>query len=219
MAVKDLITTIEEIIDDPSLNKRILPMLNVAQRHFANKYDLPLLDVVGTVETTVDDFKVALPTNYMKGLWHVGSQKQKLRIGSPDNGENNPNYGFPRFLKRFPVPSVSLGGIVAVAVKGNELWYQGVEVDTLNLHYFAKPDPLTVDSTATSLPSHLEEDLLVNFVCWRMYGVIEDGIEGAKTDTLFYQGLLALAEAELAAFVPNRGEPMYVTDDCDSIYD
>jgi hypothetical protein len=219
MAVKDLITTIEDNIDDPSLNKRILPMLNVAQRQFANSYDLPLLDVVGTVETTVDAFKVVLPVNYMKGLWHVGSQKQKLRIGKPENGENNPNYGFARFLKRFPVPGLSIGGIVAVAVKGTDLWYQGVEVDTLNLHYFAHPAPLTVDSTATSLPAHLEEDLLVSFVCWRLYGVIEDGIEGVKTDTVYYKSLLDLAEAQLANFIPRRGEPMYVTDDSDSIYD
>jgi hypothetical protein len=219
IAVDDLSKVIQENLDDASLSGRIIPTLNVAQNYLANKFDLPALDTSGDLTTTVLDYAVDLPTDYMKNVWHVASASSSERVGGPQRGNNNPYYDLHRFLKKWPLPSITnAGSICDCAIKGRELWYQEVAIDTLTIHYYKNPVTLVAGADVVSLPAHLVQDLLENFVCWKLYGIIEDGVEGKKIDTAYYKGLYDIAEAQLESFIPKRGEPMYVTDDADSIY-
>ena len=68
------------------------------------------------------------------------------------------------------------------------------------------------------LPVHLQEALLVSFAAWKIFSLIEDGIEGPKVNTDRYDRDFHLALADLKVFLGDEdGEPVFVSDDIEDI--
>jgi hypothetical protein len=112
------------------------------------------------------------------------------------------------FLRRNPVDRV--GQVVDVVVQGAELLYQGAAVDTLTLRFYAAPTSDEPDE----LPTHLQKALLVNYACMEIYNLIEDGVEGAKTNTQAYERRYQRALSQLAAWADRQKprEPKFIAD-------
>lgn len=222
MNVIQLSEEISRIIQDDSYCASILSFLNQGLWEISGKVlpdgrtiKLPALDSTDTVETDTDDYKVALPTDYHHSLYWVGSEEQGGRIGKIKDYES-----FRTFLRTWPDPALDAeGNITSVVVRNGYLYYQPRAVDTLTLHYSGQPTELEdITDTPECLPTHLHRPILVNYVCWKIFDEIEDGIDGAKVNATKYERLYNQALLELADFIGSDSEPVYMEDEADSIY-
>ena len=199
-----------EIVQDESFSGNIRAFINQGIRE-VGKFKLSTLDTSDTVDCTAILGSVALPSDYMHGLYHV--HDGDTVVGTPAFYE-----AFSRFLRYHPDLSYE-GKIVDVAVRGLLLHYVGREDKTLTLRYFQKPDTLTSKTdTPSFLPEHLHEPILVNYAAAQIFNLIEDGIEDPKTNTRIYQSLYAGGIADLSMFTVSTDEPEYVQDEAQGIW-
>lgn len=175
--------------------------------------ELPACRTSATVAATASANYVAMPTNYQKGLFWVGSASQRIRIGERRGDYTN----IMTFLEKYPVQD-NVGQITDVCVDGANLLYQGQATDTLTLRYYKKPATILIANITTSSPSeipdHLHQLLLVSYCNMRWYERIEDGIEGKKVNTDHWFGMYQSGLKSLIEFC-NRNkprEPKYVKD-------
>ena len=201
-----------EIVQDPSYEGKVLPFLNRGISWITGKLKLSYLDAEDTVLCTSTDNKVLLPDNYMHGLYYVGDGQK--RIGDP-NYYNE----FPRFA-RYHQDLSKVGRIRDVAVRGQrELYYVDREDKELTIRFFELPDLLSGGSSEPEcLPIHLHEPLLVNFAAWKIYELIEDGIEDPKSNGKVYQNHFMSYLADLSMYTVNTSEPLYVQDEATGIF-
>ena len=78
------------------------------------------------------------------------------------------------------------------------LFYQDIPSDTEDLFvvYYKKPEVLTPASPhPTCLPEDHVVPLLVNYALWKLYEVIEDGVDGNRPNTETYKRLFSDALA------------------------
>lgn len=139
---------------------------------------------------TVDGENVAdLPTDYQRGLHFCYSVGQDAAIRIFDNKSD---------IIRYYGDPTTAGVVKGVAVFGTTLYYQRIpllaDIETLKIDYYKTPT--TIDartSTFTSLPPHLIRPLLVNFVCSKLFLMIEQGGEDKKSNTIYHAEVYASA--------------------------
>lgn len=211
-----IIARVVEIIQDGSFDEdAILEMINEGRVTIAAEAEpgLPYLRADATVTTTSAASSVALPTNYHRGLFWVGSASQKRRIGTRIGDYHN----LMTFMERFPMMDAA-GQIEAVCVDGTNLLYQGRANDTLTLKYFKVPEEIDIADIETATPAELpvwaQKPLLVAYCCREIYSIIEDGIEGPKTNTDHWEAMFSRAQMKLQKFIDESKprEPKYVRD-------
>ncbi len=212
MDADTLIERVVLVIQDTSFDEDlILGYLNKGIREIAGSIDLPELRVFDTVETSLTDNFVAMPSNYQRKCFAVVSVSDEVRVDRP--GEL---YQYHRFIDRYPVANTG-SSVSDVAVNGNTLFYDPVpdSAETLRVEYLRAPATL-VSGTAVpdGIPVHLQESLLVPFASKEVFNLIEDGIEGAKVNYQANEGLYRAALGELHLFLGFMdSEPNYIADD------
>lgn len=78
------------------------------------------------------------------------------------------------------------GAVEAVAIEGNNLWYQYIPAvaETINLIYYQNPSPLANDNSVPDyIPEEFHRSLLVNGAAYLIYNQIEDGEDDGKVNT------------------------------------
>lgn len=203
MTATELIAQVSGIVQDTSYTSAdILSLINQGRGEIAAEVDLPKLQASATVTTTDDASTVALPTDYHKGLFWVGSVAYQCRIGRKKGDYHN----LLTFMERYSTLD-EVGQIVAVCVDGDNLLYQGMDDDSLLLKYYKEIETIVAAPTGTQitgpveLPSHLHSPLLVSYCCREIYSEIEDGIEGQKVNTMYWDAKFNRAMNSLKRYV------------------
>jgi hypothetical protein len=201
MTADDIIVNVVDRIQDSAFDEdAILALINEARSFIASEVDLPALRKSADLITSSATAFVALPIDYQKGIYWVGSVNQGCRIGKRPGDY----YNMLTFMERYPV---EVGPIEAVCVEGVNLLYRNKATDTLTVKYYRKPTDITDTSTEPAeIPAHLQRPLLAAYCCREIYADIEDGMEGAKVNTAYWSKKFDSAMQSLAAFVA-RNQP------------
>lgn len=162
---------------------------------------LPDLYTVDTIDTVEGAGICDLPADYQRSVVQVlNSQYEEIPIYP----------SFRRFLQDYPDQN---GGSVRVcAVHGKRLLYREIPstAETLTVHYYSEPDALTTgDDEPDCLPEHLQLPLLQSFTCAYIFNQIEDGIEGQKINTKYWQDAYQQALLDLEIAIGMDGEPQF----------
>lgn len=179
----DLQAEVKRQIQDKSFNSIVIKMfLNKAITDICNgvpiiwpengdqtlSQPMPDLYTIGTVDTSLVNAYVSLPTGYQRDVCFVASE----------NGYEVTQYeNFIDFVRNFPLLNMS-GSVVGYSVKGSKLYYQGIptSADTLTVHYYTSPTAMTEDDDIPSgIPSRFHETLIVYDACLRIFNEIYEG--------------------------------------------
>lgn len=198
MQIASILDAIQRKIQDDSYSRQddLLPLVNEGLGVIATEAPLPGLF------TIKDDFScpsgthaVALPDDYGNWLKHAYNLTRKTRVRL---------YGsVTELMEHYPALDAS-APVCAAAVYGNVLYVQGVptSAETLQIAYYAKPTMFSESvSDVSYLPEHLQQPLLVNYVCKEVYNEIEDGVEGLKVNWNTYQKRFEAAMGKLYAHI------------------
>lgn len=199
MNAEQLIDEIVDIILDTSFTREwILDRLNRAMKAVAGKVLLPgLSDGYSSVDTVLGENITPLPDDYHRNIYladvvGVGPVKICQNIGiMRDFGYNL---------------DLTSGSIECVAPNALSLFYQRVPstVKTINLRYYRKP--VDMEDKDSSFPDavmanpEIEEDMdkaLTAHVCGKIFARLEQGLEGNKVDTSYYENQFKEAIADI----------------------
>ena len=182
MNVVELVEEVLAIIDDPDYTdtEKITKRLNEAQRAVADAIMLPdLNNGIGTVDTAVDAYEVAMPADY----------QQNLYLAYDPDGEDLDVYKDMASMELVRKVRMDTGDLEAVCVHGSVLIYQPVPtaITTISLRYYRLPTDMVADDE-TSYPDGARgnddfEWALVHHAAWKIFNKIEDGLEGQKVNT------------------------------------
>lgn len=165
---------------------------------------LPDLFTNGTFTADKDSAYASMPANYQRGLW---------RVVNADGRSLKLFYDNVNAILVFR-PRLNLSGPVTMcALRGRNLYYQGIPTsdETLTVYYHRVPLGMTLaDTSVDGLPDFLVHRLLVNGACYRIYDEIEDGTEGNKTSTRRYEELFRMALISLEKWIPVDGDSMFI---------
>jgi hypothetical protein len=192
----ELVDLVSDIIQDSSYSDAtILSYLNRGLRAIAGgvivyypdgskalSSPLPNLATTSDITTTTAAY-VALPSDYSRELYAAVNSGTGVMLFIED--------AFLAFLRKYPKLDRS-SSVHEVSINGTSLYYQGIPstAETITLYYHEAPTALTAGTgTPSCLPVHLQEDLLANYVAWKIYDQIEDGVEGQKINTMNYKTL------------------------------
>ena len=202
MNTDELVARVKEVVKDESFDDaEILSRLNDALLTVAFEFCLPELEATDDLTFTVGgDTFASLPDDYHHDLWHIEPQTWRGRVAVMTSLHS---------LKRLYVDSEA-GQICHAAVGGKTLHVRPMptEESTVTISYYRMPEALVVSAPSATpavvanspegIPSHLHQ-LLADKVASDIFDIIEDGVDGNKTNTNRYeqryaQGLLALAQ-------------------------
>lgn len=201
---------VQRIIQDSSFDDDIVTYLNQAQLEIAGGMQsalgdwitppLPELLTIDTVTTSTEAAYVSMPDDFQRTLQFAASS-----TGAEIDIEDS----FIAFSETYPLLDQS-GSITSVIEKGNNFYYQGIpsESESVTIHYYKYPTDMVDDADEPDgIPKHLQRSLLVNHACWKIFELIEDGMEGPGVNTQRYMELFyaALKTLELTIPYPNRG--------------
>jgi hypothetical protein len=222
--LSELIQRVELIVQDSSFTAVIIKgFLNEGVQKLAGGVVLPdgsttppLVDLSSDaqVETSTDLPYVALPSEsgntYHRGLFYVLSNSQDREIKIFDS--------WIKFLEKYRlVDGVgSPGDVEACCVRGQRLYYQCVPAtaDVLRLHFYRRPvDMSAMSDQPDGIPYHLHSNLLVNYACKEIYGLIEDGVDEKKINTRKYEDRFVSGCYELLRFVGFEDERAFTFED------
>jgi hypothetical protein len=212
MRLADLIETIMEKVQDPSLDsKRIRRMINVAIQESASILTDPLPDCEtrATLTTSLTNPHISLPDNFHRDLDFCFNVTRNDRV---------------EIYRSLPYLSAVSGwenlddesSVYGVARSGRTLYYQGIPTtaETLTIHYFRKPTELERDNDEPwEFPSYCHQAIIVNHVLKELFSEIEDGIEQQKVNTAYHDKQWQDAVRALEIFMgPRNTEPPQIHD-------
>jgi hypothetical protein len=190
----NIIDRVADIVQDFS-EETILDYINMGIGVISMTVNLPALKSTAQITTTNSTNSAALPADYQRNMYWVGSQKQKTRIGSRIGDYHN----LDTFLEMFPFLGQT-GTITNVCVDGTTLLYHAQDNDVLTIKYYKNPTVITSPETQiTSIPQHFVLPILTAFCCKELFAMIEDGMEGAKTNTTYWDSMFNAAIMALQA--------------------
>jgi hypothetical protein len=208
MKAEDLIPKIDWIIQDTSYTpSNILGRINKGIGRVAALVDLPDLKTSYGINTSTSAAFVALPSDYLRKVFYIVSTNQDREVTLYES--------WIKFLKKYRLLDET-GSVIDACVRGRSLYYQGIPAtsDILVTHYIRKPAVMAdEDDEPDGIPDYLQEDLLVNFVCWDIFSDLEDEESGRTPNTDKHQKRFLGAIAELREYVgPEDGPPSYYDD-------
>uniref|UniRef100_A0A6M3JCR5 Uncharacterized protein n=1 Tax=viral metagenome TaxID=1070528 RepID=A0A6M3JCR5_9ZZZZ len=175
---------------------------------------LPDLFAYGTVATSISLPYVSLPTNYQRNVFEIYDSSNN-RFYPPQGGSF---YSFARFMQQ--VADMGLeetGSIYKVAIKGSNIYYQGIPSvsTTLGLHYYRKPATLALDGDIPEgIPAHLAEQILQAHVLMNVMGEqLEAGVTEPAVGMRYWQGKFYEGMTDLIDFVGADATPQYYGSD------
>jgi len=206
MILSELVAAVTTIIQDASFTEDIIiSRLNEAQSEVAGGVQstlgswltppLPELLTIDTIDTVTDAAYVAMPTNFQRTLQFAASSEGN-EIDIADS--------FISFVEVYPLLDKS-SSVVECCEFGNNFYYQGIPTASaeITIHYYRLPTDMSADADEPDgIPSHLHRGLLINHACWKIYDLIEDGIDGVMPNTEKYMDLFFNAARILELFIP-----------------
>ncbi len=213
MVVSKIIELAQDTVQDDSFANRMLGFVNRAIGNTAVKVALPALtriDVAFPVSALTAS--LVLPEDYSRGLFMAFDADGRRLNVFPGS--------FMEFRRKHPDYLTATGTAVrAVAVLNNKLFVypQPTQEQTVYLSYQAKPPVLSLTGKIEDvIPDPYGDEIVESFICAECFTRIEDGIEGRKTNTEYYQSRYQIALAELEAFIGTRdSEPQTILDECE----
>ena len=178
---EQLIDRVVKTVDDPSLDTgEILELLGEGLLAIASVVLLPALEETDPVDTIIDANTVSLPATFHRGLFDC----QEQDTSNPVRVLNSKRQLLAKYAR------LDQEGMVRhVCRSGDNLIYQPMptEVRTLTLSFYRLPDTLIESSSPNCLPVRYQKALF-HYACYNLFDDIEDGMEGAKINTLRHQG-------------------------------
>jgi len=220
MTLDDLILEVTNIIQDSAFNEETIETyLNEALVRIAAGVQvpgelhitapLPDLYTEGTLDLVDTARVISLPTDYQRDLFNIYS--------STGNNEIPVFESLHKFLNRYPVLETG-SNVEACVVRGTSLIYHPAATETITFAYYKTPTTMTSGTDEPEgIPAHLQRRLLIGYVCREIFNRIEDGIEGQKVNTNFYDAEFFEGVVELDRYLGDDGLPEFVTDDTDYI--
>jgi len=209
MTASDIIQNVVDRVQDGSFSTAtILALINEGRYQAASEVGgeeypdlcLPALAKTASLSALSSASSVALPTDYHRNIYWVGSVNQGRRIGKRPGDY----YNMLAFLEVFPIET---GRIEAVCVEGANLLYRGKDTDTLTVKYYSKPVPILeadIESLTlgvpTEIPDNIQRPLLSAYCCREIYSEIEEGMEGPKTNTEYWGSMYLKCLADLRSY-------------------
>ena len=210
--LKQLRTLVTNIIQDTSFTSTIIDgYLNDGVTEIAGGMEsslgsfvtppLPNLFTIATVDTVTDASFVSMPATFQRDLRFV-SNSSGVEIDICDS--------MIEFSGDYPLMDKS-SAVVDVIEYGGSLYYQGIPTvaETLTLHFHRLPVDMEDDAnTPDGIPLAFQKNLLVNYACKEIYGLIEDGIEGPQVNTMKFTGLFLSALRSFELLIPADGRSL-----------
>jgi hypothetical protein len=215
MTFAELITEVQNIVQDSAWTETMIKaLLNRAQTVVASgvilpgKYQLtpPLPDLyaTGTVDTIVGAGACSLPEDFNRDLIQVvNSDEENVSIIK----------SFRRFLT--DNPEREAGSVRICARNGQNLLYRDIPstAETLTVHYYRSPEELLSSSDEPEgIPVELHKPLLAGYAAAQIFNQIEDGIEGQKINTSFWNNEFQQGLIQLEIMVGFDADPDYYED-------
>jgi hypothetical protein len=188
-----MMATLEELrneikvpLDDASIsNEAIDSAINACLRLVARKLLFPALETSGVFTTDPLKTVVKIPVNwtYSRNLFAAAvPDEEKIKVLA-SVGE---------LAQRYPDYDTALvnSPIEYIVIHGNDIiYYPSPLIATdVTCKYYSTPTPLVKDSDEpTFIPEEMQIDLIVNYVLWKVWARIEDGIEGFKVNTSYHK--------------------------------
>lgn len=206
MTLGEITELVLDVVQDDSFEDSIPSYANSCLNFITQRYELDSLNSSDLVTTDPSSNHVPLPSNYMKGLYWA--QSEGNLVGTPYY-----YHDFKRFLRRNPGRQET-GSLSDICVVGKDLHYAKRCAADIEIHFFEKPTYLSgTNDEPLCIPDHLHEPLFVNYIAWKVYDLIEDGIEDPKTNTQHYQRLFISFLPDLELFETQTDQPEFVQDE------
>ncbi len=171
--------------------------VNEAYQWVAAESCLPSLKSVTTLNTALSLAYTSFAATFDGRLLYCGTTSGELNVLDG---------GLTELIERHP-DLTEEGDVEDVAVEGATLWYACIPatVTSLICLVYNKPAELTLDTdTPSALPVYLHREILVNKACAIGYSIIEDGLEGERPNTSFYEAKALIGKAKLDAWIEKR---------------
>ena len=195
MTTTELISLVRSAVKDGSFSdSEILALLNEGLMAVAFEFCLPELEATEEISFAEGDGSVSLPDDYHHDLWHIEPITKTSRVNI-----HTSLHSLQRIYQDTDTGSV----IKDAAVDGLVLHIRPIlnEAQGVRVHYYRTPEPLTLGDQAAvppvpanspeGIPAHLHSSILVNYAAIRLYDIIEDGVDGNKTNTRRFEEKLA----------------------------
>ncbi len=215
MTLEKLITEVQNVIQDNAwTDAMITTLLNRGLVVVASgiilpeKYQLtpPLPDLYATDTVTTELLSgiCDLPDDFNRDL---------VQVVNSDNEDIKRYDSFRKFLLEHP--EQDSGDVRVCARHGNRLLYRDIPTvqESLTVHYYRDPDELeSSDDEPDCIPLVVQKPLLVGYACSQIFNMIEDGIEGQKINTAFWNNEFTQGIINLGILVGHDAEPDYYQD-------
>ena len=177
---------------------------------------LPDLFTTLTVATDISNPYKTLGATYQRGVFQViDSIGDKLAHPSGGN-----YYSFNLFLNRLQKKDMTESGSIYIcAVKGTNLYYQGIPSvsEDLTVYAYRKPVDMSASGdTPDGIPDHLQTRLIKHYVGWELASEMVDGLADKQN---YHQNEFYKAMDELIDFIGEDSEPEYYNSEYDGSVD
>jgi hypothetical protein len=195
-AEADIITRINEALVDIAAGLEIPTKQNLTA-------PLPNLFTSGTV---------SLVNTARYGDMPSGFQRGPITVYSSTTGEIPLLTSFRRYMLDYP--TLETGTYLYKAIlNGNRLYVYPSVTESVTVTYYEEPGALSEDTDEPDwLPTQFHRRLVVNMVCRDIFNRIEDGLEGSKPNTQYYQNELDKAIYAFDLYLGDDGDPEYIED-------
>lgn len=216
LTVTELISEVRDCALGASYDDQVyLKYLNRGQDRISGMVLLPDLGTSKEIETDPELPYVTLPTDFQRELQTIRSANSKAPVKIYRS--------WMEFMKKYPDLDWTGAAVEVASVRARRLYYQPLVLatDTLTIYYYRLPTPMValddpgpLDQTSPDgLPSHLADDLLVNFAAVEVWKLIEQD-DMQQSNVAKYAQRFNSAMADLLQFVsPPDGEPDYIRDE------
>ena len=170
---------------------------------------LPDLFTTLTISTETDAAFKTLGTTYQRGVFSIADSSGDP-IAPPAGGDY---YAFRLFLKKCSEKDLSeSGSIYIVAVKGTNLYYQGIPSASVDLtvHGYRLPIDISKDAdTPDGIPEHLQMRLIRHSVCREIFGDNIHNKRDGASKAAYHNTEFYAAMQDLIDYIGIDSEPLY----------
>lgn len=176
--------TIVDTLDEEDITTDFIDRkINEGLVHCAYAVLLPELESEGIFTTAEDTYSVLIPStwSYQRGLYSAESAGIRFIEIASSISDIKSKYNLDSALRSY---------ISILATSGTKLFYYPIPLEPTEVlcRFYRAPDLLASDADeAICLPASLRDSLLENYALWKCYEVIEDEIEGMRSNTRHYR--------------------------------
>ena len=185
MTGDEIVTRVHNSVLDPDLNAtETLKTVNRGLLDLCEHVLFTILQDEATVTATPSSSTVALPATFHRNLF--------LAYDDTNSRDVAVLFSIKQLQRRYPGDPTRTGRVSAVAHDNENLHYRrrpSVDVDLI-ISFYRKPTILTGSGTPDCFGPRAQEygeEALYHYTCWKLWAMIEDGVEGQKVNTGYHK--------------------------------